>query len=391
MALDHESFTLLRAAVQRFIEQRLVPAENIVEETDDVPDDIISDMKELGLFGLSIPEEYGGIGLSMEQESEVIMDIGHTSFAFRSVFGTNVGIGSQGLLMDGTSEQKAFWLPKFASGEITVSFALTEPGTGSDAAAIQTRAVKDGDRYILNGTKRFITNANRAGAFTLMARTGEEGARGITAFIVPADSPGLSVGKPDKKMGQRGTKTADVILDDVPVSAGNIIGGVPGKGFYTAMKVLDRGRLHIAAQACGMADRLIRDSVVYAKERKQFGQPIAQFQLIQGMLADSQAELYAAISMLREASRLYDANPVGQRNDELSMAAASTKLYCTEMVGRVADRAVQIHGGAGYISEYKVERFFRDVRLLRLYEGTTQIQQLIIAKHLLARDNDTLF
>lgn len=244
MALDHESFTLLRAAVQRFIEQRLVPAENIVEETDDVPDDIISDMKELGLFGLSIPEEYGGIGLSMEQESEVIMDIGHTSFAFRSVFGTNVGIGSQGLLMDGTSEQKAFWLPKFASGEITVSFALTEPGTGSDAAAIQTRAVKDGDRYILNGTKRFITNANRAGAFTLMARTGEEGARGITAFIVPADSPGLSVGKPDKKMGQRGTKTADVILDDVPVSAGNIIGGVPGKGFYTAMKVLDRGRLH---------------------------------------------------------------------------------------------------------------------------------------------------
>lgn len=391
MALDHESFTLLRAAVQRFIEQRLVPAENIVEETNDVPPDIIADMKELGLFGLSIPEEYGGIGLSMEQESEVIMDIGHTSFAFRSVFGTNVGIGSQGLLMDGTEEQKAYWLPKFSSGEITVSFALTEPGTGSDAAAIQTRAVKDGDRYILNGTKRFITNANRAGAFTLMARTGEDGARGITAFIVPADSPGLSVGKPDKKMGQRGTKTADVILDDVPVDADNIIGHEPGKGFYTAMKVLDRGRLHIAAQACGMADRLIRDAVVYAKERKQFGQPIAQFQLIQGMLADSQAELYAAISMLREASRLYDANPVGQRNDELSMAAASTKMFCTEMVGRVADRAVQIHGGAGYISEYKVERFFRDVRLLRLYEGTTQIQQLIIAKHLLTRDNDTLF
>lgn len=391
MALDHESFTLLRAAVQRFIEQRLVPAENIVEETNEVPADIVADMKELGLFGLSIPEEYGGIGLSMEQESEVIMDIGHTSFAFRSVFGTNVGIGSQGLLMDGTDEQKAYWLPKFASGDITVSFALTEPGTGSDAAAIQTRAVKDGDRYILNGTKRFITNANRAGAFTLMARTGEAGARGISAFIVPADSPGLSVGKPDQKMGQRGTKTADVILDDVPVSAENIIGGVPGRGFYTAMKVLDRGRLHIAAQACGMADRLIRDAVVYAKERKQFGQPIAQFQLIQGMLADSQAELYAAMSMLREASRLYDANPVGQRNDELSMAAASTKMFCTEMVGRVADRAVQIHGGAGYISEYKVERFYRDVRLLRLYEGTTQIQQLIIAKHLLARENDALF
>lgn len=391
MALDNESFTLLRATVQRFIEQRLIPAENRVEEEDDVPADIISDMKELGMFGLSIPEEYGGIGLSMEQESEVIYDMGHTSFAFRSVFGTNVGIGSQGVLMDGTEEQKRYWLPKFASGEITVSFALTEPEVGSDAASLKTRAVKDGDKYIINGTKRFITNGNRAGAFTLMARTGGEGARGISAFIVPADSPGLSVGKPDRKMGQRGTRTSDVILDDVAVSAENIIGGEPGKGFYTAMKVLDRGRLHIAAQACGMADRLIRDAVSYAKDRKQFGQPIAQFQLIQGMLADSQAELYAAKSMLMDASRLYDATPVGQRNDELSMAAACTKMFCTEMVGRVADRAVQIHGGSGYISEYKVERFYRDVRLLRLYEGTTQIQQLIIAKHLISRDDQTMF
>ncbi|GAA5233571.1 acyl-CoA dehydrogenase [Verticiella sediminum] len=391
MTLDNESFALLRAAVQRFIEQRLVPAENRVEENDEVPAEIVEEMKELGMFGLSIPEEYGGIGLSMAQESEVIYDMGHTSFAFRSVFGTNVGIGSQGVLMDGTEEQKRYWLPKFASGEITVSFALTEPGTGSDAASLKTRAVKDGDKYIINGTKRFITNGNRAGAFTLMARTGGEGARGISAFIVPADSPGLSVGKHDKKMGQRGTRTSDVILDDVPVSAENIIGGEPGKGFYTAMKVLDRGRLHIAAQACGMADRLIRDAVNYAKERKQFGQPIAQFQLIQGMLADSQAELYAAKSMLQEASRLYDANPVGQRNDELSMAAACTKMFCTEMVGRVADRAVQIHGGAGYISEYKVERFYRDVRLLRLYEGTTQIQQVIIAKHLIARDGQSMF
>lgn len=391
MALDNESFSLLRATVQRFIAERLIPAENRVEEDNDVPAEIIADMKELGMFGLSIPEEYGGIGLSMEQESEVIYDMGHTSFAFRSVFGTNVGIGSQGVLMDGTEAQKQHWLPKFASGEITVSFALTEPEVGSDAASLKTRAVKDGDNYIINGTKRFITNGNRAGAFTLMARTGGDGARGISAFIVPADSPGLSVGKPDKKMGQRGTRTSDVILDDVVVSAENIIGGEPGKGFYTAMKVLDRGRLHIAAQACGMADRLIRDAVAYAKERKQFGQPIAQFQLIQGMLADSQAELYAAHSMLKEASRLYDATPVGERNDELSMAAASTKMFCTEMVGRVADRAVQIHGGSGYISEYKVERFYRDVRLLRLYEGTTQIQQLIIARHLINRDDQTLF
>ena len=387
MAHDDDTFNLLRASVQRFVIERLIPAEDYVEENDSIPDDIVSDIKEMGLYGLSIPEEYGGIGLSMAQEAELIYDISHTSFAFRSLFGTNVGIGSQGILMDGTTEQKETWLPLFASGEITVSFALTEPEVGSDAASLKTRAVKDGDFYVLNGTKRFITNANRAGAFTLMARTGEAGARGISAFVVPAGLDGLTIGKHDKKMGQRGTRTADVILEDVRVPAENIIGGIPGKGFYTAMKVLDRGRLHIATQACGMADRLIRDAMAYALDRKQFGQPIASFQLIQGMFADSQAELYAAKSMLQKAATLYDTVPAGSRNDELSMAAACTKMFCTEMVGRVADRAVQIHGGAGYISEYKVERFYRDVRLLRLYEGTTQIQQIIIAKHLMQRDN----
>lgn len=387
MALDTESFSLLRAAVQRFVNERLVPAEDTVETTDNIPDDILADMKELGLYGISIPEEFGGIGLSMSQECDVVNDLGHTSLAFRSVIGTNVGIGSQGILMDGTQEQKEYWLPKFASGEMTVSFALTEPGAGSDAASIQTRGVRDGDSYVLNGAKRFITNADRASAFTLMARTEGDGARGITAFILPADSAGLTVGKPDKKMGQRGTRTCDVLLDDVRVSADNIIGGVPGKGFYTAMKVLDRGRLHISALACGMADRLIRDAVAYAKDRKQFGQPIGEFQLVQAMLADSQAELYAAQSMVKDCARRYDENPVGQRNDELSMLASCVKMFCTEMVGRVADRAVQIHGGSGYMAEYKVERFYRDVRLLRLYEGTTQIQQLIIAKQLLARDN----
>lgn len=391
MAIDNETFSLLRASVQRFVLERLIPAEDQVEEEDAVPKKIVEEIKELGLYGLTIPEEYGGIGLTMEQECDVIYDISHTSFAFRSTFSTNIGIGSQGILIDGTQEQKEYWLPRFASGDITVSFALTEPGAGSDAASIQTRAVKNNDNYIINGTKRFITNAPNAGAFTLMARTGEAGAKGISAFIVPADTPGITVGKPDKKMGQRGTLTADVILDNVSVSKKNIIGEIPGKGFYTAMKVLDRGRLHIAAQACGMADRLIRDSVTYAKERHQFGQPIANFQLLQGMLADSQAELFAAKSMLMEAARIYDDNPLGQRNSELSMAAASTKMFCTEMVGRVADRAVQIHGGAGYISEYKVERFYRDVRLLRLYEGTTQIQQIIIAKHLLDRDESIKF
>ncbi|GAB7542191.1 acyl-CoA dehydrogenase family protein [Cupriavidus sp. CuC1] len=383
MSLDAESFSLLRASVQRFIDERLKPAEDTLEETDDVPADIVADMKEMGLFGISIPENYGGIGLSMAQECDVVYDLGHTAFAFRSVFGTNVGIGSQGILMDGTEAQKQEYLPKIASGELVISFALTEPNAGSDAASLQTKAELDGDHYVINGTKRFITNAPRAGAFTLMARTGGAGASGISSFIVPANTPGISLGKPDKKMGQRGTKTCDVVLENVRVPAANIIGGVPGVGFKTAMKVLDRGRLHISALACGMAHRLISDAVAYAKERKQFGQPIGDFQLIQAMLADSQAELYAGLSMVRDCAQRYDAKTPGKSDPEVSMLASCTKMFCTEMVGRVADRAVQIHGGAGYIAEYKAERFYRDVRLLRLYEGTTQIQQLIIAKQLL--------
>ncbi|UUX97380.1 acyl-CoA dehydrogenase family protein [Aquabacterium sp. J223] len=386
MALDNESFDLLLATVQRFIRDRLVPAENAVEELDDVPADIVADMKEMGLFGLSIPEQYGGIGLSMSQECRVAYEFGQTALAFRSVFGTNVGIGSQGILIDGTEAQKADYLPRVASGELMMSFALTEPDAGSDAAAIKTRGERDGDFYVLNGGKRFITNAPRAGAFTLMARTDGPGAGGISSFIVPADLPGLSLGKPDKKMGQRGTKTCDVILENVRVPAANIIGGVPGKGFKTAMKVLDRGRLHISAVACGMAQRILNEAVGYARERKQFGQAIGEFQLVQAMLADSQAELYAGWAMVQDCAARYDAKPAGKSDPDVSMRAACTKMFCTEMVGRVADRGVQVHGGAGYINEYKVERFYRDVRLLRLYEGTTQIQQLIIGRALMRGD-----
>jgi acyl-CoA dehydrogenase len=383
MALDNETFSLLLDSVQRFVRERLVPAENSVEEHDEVPADIVDDMKELGLFGLSIPEEWGGIGLSMAQECEVAFELGQTALAFRSVVGTNIGIGSQGILMDGTPEQKAAYLPRIASGDLIVSFALTEPNAGSDAASLQTRAVADGDDYLISGAKRYITNAPRAGAFTLMARTGGPGAKGVSAFVVPANLPGITLGKPDKKMGQRGTKTCDVYLDNVRVPAANIIGGVPGKGFGTAMKVLDRGRLHVSALACGMAQRILNESLAYAQERRQFGQKIGDFQLIQAMLADSQAELLAGRAMVQAVARRYDAKPVGQSDPEVSMQASCAKLFTTEMVGRVADRGVQIHGGAGYINEYKVERFYRDVRLLRLYEGTTQIQQLIIGKHLM--------
>jgi acyl-CoA dehydrogenase len=358
-----------------------------VEEHDEVPADIVDDMKEMGLFGLSIPDEYGGIGLSMSQECRVAYEIGQTSLAFRSVFGTNVGIGSQGILMDGTEAQKQEILPRVATGELIMSFALTEADAGSDSAAVKTRGERDGDDYILNGSKRFITNAPRAGAFTLMARTDGPGAGGISAFVVPAGLPGLSLGKPDKKMGQRGTKTCDVILDNVRVPAANIIGGKPGQGFKTAMKVLDRGRLHISAVACGMAQRILNEAVAYARERKQFGKRIGDFQLVQAMLADSQAELYAGWSMVQDAALRYDAKGAPSVSDpHVSMLASCCKLFCTEMVGRVADRGVQVHGGSGYINEYPVERFYRDVRLLRLYEGTTQIQQLIIGRELMGRD-----
>jgi acyl-CoA dehydrogenase len=386
MALDSETFGLLMASVSRFINERLVPSENEVEEYDEVPSQIIEEMKELGLFGLSIPEEYGGIGLSMTQECKVAYELGHTSLAFRSVVGTNIGIGSQGILMDGTTEQKETYLPLIATGELIVSFALTEPDAGSDAASLKTKGIRDGDDYLISGSKRYITNAPRAGAFTLMARTEGVGAGGITAFIVPAGLPGLSLGKPDKKMGQRGTKTCDVNLDQVRVPAKNIIGGIPGKGFKTAMKVLDRGRLHVSALACGMANRILQESIAYAQQRRQFGQKIGDFQLVQAMLADSQAELLAGWSLVKDVARCYDAKPIGANDSNVSMQASCAKMFTTEMVGRVADRGVQIHGGAGYISEYKVERFYRDVRLLRLYEGTTQIQQMVIGKKLMKAD-----
>jgi len=383
MALDTESFELLLATVQRFILERLIPAENHLEEHDEVPLDIVQDMKDMGLFGLTVPEEFGGIGLSVSQEILVNYELGRTAPAFRSVFGTNIGIGSQGILMDGTSEQKAEYLPRVASGELIMSFALTEPDVGSDAASLKTKAELDGDHFILNGTKRYITNAPRAGAFTLMVRTGGPGASGVSAFIVPSNLPGIRLGKKDKKMGQRGTQTCDVILENVRVPAANIIGGVAGQGFKTAMKVLDRGRLNISAVSCGLASRILDEARTYARDRKQFGKALGEFQLIQAMLADSQAELLAGWSLVKEVAHRFDQKPAHVSNSEISMQVSCAKLFATEMVGRVADRGVQIHGGAGYINEYPVERFYRDARLLRLYEGTTQIQQIIIGRELL--------
>ena len=379
MALDAETFDQLIDTVRRFVAERLRPLEAQVEEDDAIPADVVREMRELGLYGLSIGEDHGGLGLTMLEECKVAIELGRTTPAFRSTFGTNVGIGSQGLVMAGSAEQKAQWLPRIASGEIVTSFALTEPDVGSDSGAVKTRAVRDGDVYRLSGTKRYITNADKADLFTVMARTGEEaGARGVSAFLVPRDLPGVSIGHPEKKMGQKGAKVADVNFDDVAVPAANRL-GAEGEGFKIAMRVLDRGRLHISAVCVGVAERLIADCVAYASERKQFGKAIAEHQLIQAMIADSKTEALAARALVLETAAAKDAGK------DVVMESAASKYYASEMVGRVADRAVQIYGGAGYIADYGIERLYRDVRLFRIYEGTSQIQQLIIARETIKR------
>ncbi len=380
MALDIDTREQLIDTVRRFVAERLRPIEAQVAENDAIPDDILAEMRALGLYGLSIPEKYGGLDLSMEDECLVGIELGRTSPAFRSAFGTNVGIGAQGLVMFGTDAQKAKWLPGIASGETITSFALTEPEAGSDSAAVRTTARLDGEAYVLNGTKRYITNANKAGLFTVMARSNLDikGGGGVSAFLVPRELPGLSVGKPEKKMGQQGAHICDVIFENVRVPAENRL-GAEGEGFKVAMQVLDRGRLHISSICIGVAERLLADCVAYAGERKQFGQAIAGFQLIQAMIADSKTEALAARALTLESARKRD------RGEGVTLEAAAAKYYASEMVGRVADRAVQIFGGAGYVADYGIERLYRDVRIFRIYEGTSQIQQVVIARETMKR------
>lgn len=376
--MDHETFEQLLDGVRRFVNDRLIPLEAKVSEEDAIPADALAEMRALGLFGISIPEEFGGLGLTMEEECRTMFEFCRCSPAFRSAFGTNVGIGSQGLVMFGTAAQKDKWLPGIASGDVVTSFALTEPEAGSDSGAVRTKAERDGNEYVLNGTKRYITNANRASIFTVMARTNQDakGGSGVSAFLVPSDLKGVSVGKPEKKMGQQGAHICDVNFDNVRVPA-DLRLGEEGQGFRIAMQVLDRGRLHISSVCVGVAERLIEESVRYAAERKQFGQPIANFQMIQAMLADCRAEANAGRAMVLEAARKRD------RGEDVTMDAAASKLFCSEMVGRVADRAVQIFGGSGYVADHGIERFYRDVRIFRLYEGTSEIQRIIIAREMM--------
>jgi acyl-CoA dehydrogenase len=376
---DESTLNVILETVGRFVKERLIPMEEECAENDKIPSDIVDEIRDLGLFGLSIPEEYGGLGLTLEEEMLVVFELCHASPIFRSVIGTNVGIGALGIVFDGTEQQKRHYLPKLASGELIGSFALTEPDAGSDAASLRTSAVRDGDDYVINGTKRFITNAPEAGLFTVFARTNpaDKGAGGISAFLVEKGTPGLSLGKNEKKMGQWGGHVCDVIFDNCRVPASAIIGGREGVGFKQAMKILDKSRTHIAAVCVGAGERILDEALAYAVERKQFNKPISEFQLIQAMLADSKAEIYAARCMVLETARKYDLKK------NISTESSCCKLFASETVCKIADRAVQILGGSGYIRDYAIERFYRDVRLFRLYEGTSQIQQMIIARNLI--------
>ena len=377
--MDSDTFDSFIDQLGRYVRERLRPAEAKVIENDLIPDDILSEMREMGLFGLTMPQEFGGAAMSVSQYIETIRTLSYAMPCFRSIISINVGMTCSAVVKSGTAEQKAHWLPRLAAGEIA-SFGLTEPGSGSDSAAMATTAVRSGNSYVLNGTKRYITNAPFAKVALIMARTSRQALpknAHVSAFLVPMDTPGISVGKSDKKMGQAGSHIADIIMEDVHISGDALLGGEEGKGFQTAMQSLDNGRLSVAAASAGYARRMLDTALRYANERKAFGEPIANFQLIQAMLADSQAEIYAAECMITDACRRADTG------EKVLMQAAATKMFASEMCGRVADRCVQIHGGAGYLAEYEAERFFRDARIYRIYEGTTQILQLVIAKNML--------
>ncbi|MFM7027306.1 MAG: acyl-CoA dehydrogenase family protein [Chakrabartia sp.] len=377
--MDPEIFDAFIDQLKRYVRERLIPAEADVIANDRIPEDILQEMRDMGLFGITIPEEFGGAGMNVSQYIETVKQLAYASPAYRSTISINIGMTGSAIKNFGTPEQKAHWLPRIASGEIAC-FGLTEPGSGSDSAAMQTSAVRDGNGYKLNGTKRYITNSPHAKIGLIMARTNKEALpknAHVSAFIVDMTTPGISIGSPDKKMGQSGAHIADINMDDVKIPGDALVGGEEGRGFQIAMQSLDNGRLSVAGMAVGMGRRALDTAVRYATERKAFGEAISNFQLIQSMLADSDAELYAAECMIADACARAD------RGENIVRKAAAAKMFASEACGRVVDRCVQVYGGAGYLAEYEAERFFRDARILRIYEGTTQIMQLQIAKHML--------
>ncbi|WP_104522388.1 acyl-CoA dehydrogenase family protein [Blastococcus atacamensis] len=376
--MDAEDFRQIKDAVRQLVRESVLPLEEQIEEEDRIPDELRAQIAEMGLFGYALPEEYGGLGVTMSEDVELAMEFGYTTPAFRSLFGTNNGISGQVIARFGDDDQKKKYLPGLSAGELIGSFALTEAEAGSDPSALRTSARRDGDSWVINGSKRYITNAPLADLFVVFARTNpeEKGGRGISSFVVETSTPGVTVGPKDKKMGQAGAWTAEVWFDDVRVPAEALI-GEEGRGYAKALTVLSRGRLHIAALCVGMAQRVLDESVAYAATAKQGGAPIGRFQLVQAMLADMHAELLAGRSMVRDVAARYDSGA------DTSVGPSSAKLFCTEMVGRAVDKAVQVHGGMGYLRTTPVERFYRDARLYRLYEGTSEVQRVIIGGALL--------
>jgi acyl-CoA dehydrogenase len=373
-----ENIRLMRDTTRRFVKNELEPISQKVEEDEKIPESVVQKMREMGFFGLSIPEEFGGMGLGTLGECVMNEEFGRVNSCFRSRFGTNNGIGSQGILIDGTPEQKEKYLPRIASGEWTAAFALTEPNAGSDAANIQTKAEKKGDVYLLNGLKHFITNGDIADVVTVMAVTDKtKGPRGVTAFIVEKTFPGYSVGKIDKKMGIHGNNTSEIVFEDCQVPAKNIIGLEEGRGFVTAMKVLEKGRITIAAVCVGTAQYCLDLSIAHSKQRVQFGKPICANQAIQWMLADMAISIYTARQIIYHTAWCRD------QKQKVTQQAAMVKVYCTEMVNRVVDSALQIHGGMGYMKESPIERIYRDMRLYRIFEGTSEVQRMVISRELL--------
>lgn len=373
-AVSDEDFKPILAQVRDFVRTRVVLREQEIADGNAIPDDLRKQVTEMGLFGYAIPQEWGGLGLDLTQDVELAMELGYTSLALRSMFGTNNGIAGQVLVNFGTDEQKASWLQRIASGEVVASFALTEPGAGSNPAGLRTRAARAGGDWVINGQKRFITNAPNADLFVVFARTrpADESGPGIAVFLVPARTPGVEIGTKDKKMGQEGAWTADVVFSDVRLPASALVGGAEDAGYRAAMTSLARGRVHIAALAVGTAQRALDESVAYAASATQGGVPIGEFQLVQAMIADQQTGVLAGRALVRDTARRYVSG------EDTRIGPSAAKLYCTEMAGKVADLAVQIHGGTGYMRDVPVERIYRDVRLLRLYEGTSEIQRLII-------------
>jgi acyl-CoA dehydrogenase len=377
--VQESEFADVLAAVRQFVRTQVVPREAEIEETDAIPEDLRRAAVEMGLFGYTLPQEYGGLGATLTEDVQLAFELGYTAPAFRSMFGTNNGIAGQVLVTSGTSEQRQQWLPRLAGGAIA-SFALTEAEAGSDPSGLTTRARRDGDGYVISGSKRFITNAPLADLFVVFARTdpASRGTKGISVFLVDAALDGVRVGPKDRKTGQAGAWTAEVFFDQVRVPLAALVGGGEGAGFGAAMRSLVRGRVHIAAICVGMADRLLEESVAHARSSKQGGQAIGEFQLVQAMLAEIQTGLYAGRATVLEAARNYDSGA------DRKIGPSVAKLFCSEMVGRAADLAVQIHGGLGYMRGVPVERMYRDARLFRIYEGTSEIQKLIIGRALLA-------